>query len=123
MEHTSRELSQRLKDKRFRGEHTHYYCRETLMQDGVDYCHGYPKIPAYTFNELWGVLPDEIKGDYEIALTKDDVRTYVCYEECSHGEIVSSTETFAHESPTEAIGILLEWLIDKGHCDTNGGEA
>jgi hypothetical protein len=130
-EHTSRELSQRLKDKGFRGEHKSVWVSHPNVFGGkpfvitVNHYHDNPDkdlivlCPAWTFNELWGVLPEWIKETWSLILLKEhsDGKTVAGYE----SRVNLMQHSFRHESPTEAVGLLLEWLIDEGHCDTNGG--
>lgn len=114
-EHTSKELSQRLKDKGFGAEHKSNWEKwedfyeivgedETSMWDVA--------CPAYTFTELWAVVPNEISyGDLEIL--KCCGKTLVQY---SRGPATTRQE---HESPAEALGLLVEWLIDNGHLEVS----
>jgi hypothetical protein len=123
-EHISRELAQRLWDKGFRAGHGRIWVLSTNHTRGDDW--GIIKneedrklkcfdahIPAYTFTELWGVLPDELRLDGNemniLVMGKDKADTCLYYR----GAAGHSGQ--AHESPAEAAGLLVEWLIDNGY--------
>lgn len=123
-EHISLELSKRLHDKGFRGKYEWVYGHDLGGLCILAKCdkHEYTnEIPAYTFIELWRVLPQWIpnpkhgKGQYDLEMGKNHngTKTCVCYETYEGGILTKSEHH--HESPTEAIGLLLEWLIDNGH--------
>jgi hypothetical protein len=116
MEHTSLELSKRLHEKGFRGEHKQVWFEgKTQWHMGIKSAWRDPRyksIPAYTFTELWGVLPKWVKLH---KFRHSSVARFL-YGGVGHN--------FEHESPAEAIGLLLEWLIGEGHyqCDTREGD-
>jgi hypothetical protein len=116
-EHTSYELSKRLHDKGFKGKYEkvwtkhsdwtrsqhHFLC--DVMQNVTDK----EVFPAYTFTELWGAMPEYIVDDMcklYLEATKDAGVTYIEYV---YGD------GFNHESPAEAAGMMVEWLIDNGY--------
>ena len=120
--HTSQELSQRLHDKGFRGEHE----QEHMLLSSGKYMLVIAKdewpdtIPAYTFTELWGVLPqvlDKPLCTYYLTLHKVHQGTIALYE---HPTIGHLWKREPHESPAEAVGLLLEWLIDNNHVEVKG---
>lgn len=124
-EHTSQALSQRLLDKGFRAEHTHYY---VIMNDGgLNPTAAMPWVEAqnysdckwlyaYTFTELWGVVPErwfKKSGDMYYWQMKTDQHQRCCIEvRHSQGAL---KEVFKSKSPAEALGLLVEWLIDNGY--------
>jgi len=111
-EYTSQELSQRLWDAGFRAEHTQewhldgrpdhkdewYLCEKGRWWDE-------DAIRTYTFNELWSIVPKGTSFD-----KNNNGESSVCWM----GQ-PSCPEFSAHESPAEALGLLVEWLIDNGH--------
>lgn len=81
-EYTSLELSKRLHDKGFRGEHDcewveHYDHKKGIIWDlfGIDETDTVNvKIPAYTFTALWGVLNEENRENFvTIMLDMEDI--------------------------------------------------
>jgi hypothetical protein len=144
MEHTSLELSKRLYDKGFRGEHVSNWegwekftevvvVHEDTVSNWTAIC------PAYTFTELWGVLPYEIEVDtLGNDLYSDDYGEFykmLCpLWEHPYGYMGKTRAAYAaqgmepnivgfsHESPAEAAGLLLEWLIDEGHMKCEHGK-
>ena len=116
-EHTSLELSKRLHDKGFRGEHKYGWITKHYKEghgEIVEAENFLITFPAYTFTELWGVLLREIviktKG-YEYRRTLDVYKYSDTGMELKYHQAVK----VVHESPTEAVGLLLEWLIDEGY--------
>jgi hypothetical protein len=114
-EHISKELAQRLWDKGFRG--THYCLWMESCVDGKPFV-GDPEnsvahkrlFPAYTFTELTNIIPLGI-GNKQWWWAKYDVmpKRFVT----GYGNINGSQ--WSHESPAEAAGLLVEWLIDNGY--------
>lgn len=79
-------------------------------------------VPAPTFEELWAVMPHriEIGGHQCVPIQgKTSNTTFVAYSiEGSLGDTMS--EIFEHESPTEALGLLVIWLAENGHMKGDG---
>jgi hypothetical protein len=94
-EHTSKDLSKRLFEKGFRGEHTSYWHftgwqkKWNLIINHEDGS-GYGDIPAYTFTEIW--KPLTMPERYELIK-----HIQACFERDDLAEIAG------------------EWLIDNGH--------
>jgi hypothetical protein len=120
-EHTSKDLSKRLANKGFRGEH-----KNVWVIDGDQYSsHGIGEIadegntigcetiPAYTFTEIWGALPYQLV-DADPGMPGIDRLELYKYPDVTVGKygILASV---AQPNPAEAAGLLLEWLIDNGH--------
>ena len=123
-EHTSQELSQRLHDKGFGGEHEYVWGRCFGLYDAAQYLTlndkkaiaGYDYrevIPAYTFTEIWGVLPERI-DTYILASKKSKGEMFIGY---LNPIMRSWKHWFCTESPAEAVGLLVEWLIDNNHVE------
>jgi hypothetical protein len=135
-EHTSLELSKRLHEKGFRGEHESAWkeADSQCWEDPSEYIPiitrnlfpdwGMNYIPAYTFTELWAVVPYMLHIDgqgYELLIAKDISLSDGPLSEAIYRLNGEEQElvNVAHESPTEALGLLVEWLIDEGRiqCD------
>jgi hypothetical protein len=122
-EHISYELAKRLHDKGFRGEHENVWAKNyqpinlVLPKKDAIYKPFTSLFPAYTFTELWGVLPRYIgaKKRYrpELELNKRGSNTVISYPD-SHAE---TYDVFEHEFPAECAGLMLEWLIDNGYVE------
>jgi hypothetical protein len=129
-EHTSLELSRRLHEKGFRAEHdkvwVHHWSKDSMQWSLCDIDEDdkvNEQIPAYTFTELWGVFPLKIYTDdtpfyliIDRAVRKLPVMS-VGYKDINYEHYGS--DVFNHESPTEALGLLVEWLIDEGHIEVS----
>jgi hypothetical protein len=79
-------------------------------------------IPAYTFEEIWGVLPDNIKDDDGemgvralIRNGKLNIIGYIYPD--SDMEWIHWIATA--ESPAEAAAMLLVWLIENKHYEVS----
>jgi len=128
-EHTSRELSQRLYDKGFRAEHEYkwfaggnesevnWHNAIILSKQEAYREPGFKKraIPAYTFPELWGIVPHIIEVNHKM-------KSLVIQKHISGEMRIGYTAPckqpsmlMCSHSPAEAIGLLVEWLIDNGH--------
>jgi hypothetical protein len=132
-EHTSLELSKRLHEKGFRREHKRIWLQVGVFPDKfrlykgnqLDYTDG--DYPAYTFTELWGRVPDYIfqqyamcQGHYDLRVSKTpEGLTRASYYDCGE-RMTLEPDDFEHESPAEALGLLVEWLIDNGHMEVEG---
>jgi hypothetical protein len=133
-EYTSQGLSKRLKDKGFRGEHKRVLEYRNDFDSGETGWHLtwrwdasilHESVPCFSFTEIWGMLPARVEdSDGDVFwLYMDKTRrgkTEAFY--CNINDYEFSLDKAVHESPAEAIGLLLEWLIDNGLCDNNGGE-
>jgi hypothetical protein len=120
IEHTSRELSQRLHEKGFRAEHAWSWMISCI--DGKPFCGdnensiAHKRIcPAYTFSELWGRVPKSITVNEHWRPL--DIYPTDKGEICFRYYQITPFNKFKHESPAEAIGLLLEWLLDNGHYE------
>jgi len=129
-EHTSYDLSKRLHEVGFRGEHTHVWVHHWnyKTEDMIWTLHPIDEddkvndqIPCYTFTELWSVLPAKV-NDHWLEIHKG-----------IHGE--NDLDYFDNDdnprtnnpmvaSIAECAGLMLEWLITEGHvqCDKKGVE-
>ncbi|MHC4616469.1 MAG: hypothetical protein ACYTEQ_01815 [Planctomycetota bacterium] len=102
MEHTSLELSKRLHEKGFRGEH---FCSWMIScVDKQPFCGdnensvAHERIcPTYTFTEIWPTLTTE-------------------------QQLAVSSWIHEAETPVEAIGQYKEHLIDNGHVEVDSGQ-
>lgn len=79
-------------------------------------------IPAPTFEELWAVMPDAIKLEGDDNLYQVELEAYKDVDgSTTIGYIIDGSmqghmeESFDHESPTEALGLLAIWLAENGH--------
>lgn len=135
-EHTSKDLSQRLYDRGFRAEHGHEYRIFTKQlptsslpdhvlrevdDDNDEHGSYYESIPAYTFTELWAVVPvliDINEDTFYLTLSKGIKWNNAMYARWFTPEMEALTEQIA-ESPAEALGLLVEWLIDNGHIEVS----
>ena len=122
-EHTSKELSQRLYDKGYRGEHTHLWADHSEFGEGwilvpCGETDGMPFIPAWTFSEILRELPSHI-DKFDLFTRKGDNGLCIVFYAWM-GNLNEVLFIESHASPAEAIGLLLEWLIDEGHY--KGGE-
>jgi hypothetical protein len=114
MQVTSLELSKRLKEREYEGEHDYrwifvfskdwelFYKRdvnETAWESG---------IPAYQFHEIWAALPVEA-GKYHKILEPHRIAYY------GDDRVGTLKGIIVDKSPTEAAGKMLEWCIDNGY--------
>lgn len=150
-EFTSYELSKRLHELGFKGEHGYVWDRnkelwrieqsddkhnilaKLVNGDGCwlicsdPNCkeHDGSAIPAYTFTELWAVLPEGINvnhSSYHIHLTKGalDLDGKVCV---SYTQFDLQKEEFKYayscdaSSRAEAAGLMVEWLIKEKYLE------
>jgi hypothetical protein len=122
-EYTSLELSKRLYKKGFRAKSKHVWAYGRIIpKHYATTNHFKVDADALTFTELWSVVPHKIiNGKYHIEILKvyDGKTTTIGY---INNEGKNFMMNFFHESPAEAIGLLVEWLIDEGHlqCDLKG---
>ena len=79
-------------------------------------------FPAPTFTELWAVMPDAIKLEGDDNLYQVELEAYKDVDgSTTIGYIIDGSmqghmeESFDHESPVEAAGMLLIWLAENGH--------
>lgn len=90
-------------------------------------CDGIQTIPAYTFTELWGELPIFLEEKLPSGKIK---QCGVCMDKSFKGDAIISyshmaerigaSPDFRHESPAEAAGQLMLWLIENGYYDKEG---
>jgi len=127
-EHTSQGLSERLRDKGFRGEHEIVWIKtdgEWIRCNAVLASMFRGAIPAYTFSELWAVMPSIIPteyGDIELDMYKEGNSGPTI---CVYWDVIEHTQesTFIrHESPAEAIGEMLIWLIENNYYEVNNAK-
>lgn len=116
MEHTSRELSQQLHDAGFRGEHKKVWGDRTSLYSKFDY----DGTPAYTFTEIWGVLPATHPEQFAFKFL---MHPFPDLSEAGYlqPEPWTIIKSWRGKSPAEAAGLLLLWLIQEGHVEVNGG--
>jgi len=139
MEHTSKELSERLWNKGFRAEHGHEYRIFTKQlptsslpdhvlrevdDDNDEHGSYYESIPAYTFSELWAVVPYMLhinNQSYELLMAKDISLSNGPLNEAMYRRTGGESElvNIGHKSPAEALGLMVEWLIDNGHMEAS----
>lgn len=84
-------------------------------------------FPAYTLDELWGVMPDHIHyknidNGYTTRNFFDIIKTTkgllrMGYFSPHSGELIGKQE---HDNPTEAAGLMAIWLIDNGYMEVGG---
>ncbi len=131
-EYTSIELSQRLAELGFKGEHEWWWVIDASPVNAVIrdiYVQAnniQAECPAFTFTEIWAVLPTELQDDYGLMLYKvADGTTWANYEySYGDGYRVLENSHFSHKSPVEAAGLLLEWAIINKHVvceEVDGG--
>jgi hypothetical protein len=130
MKTTSLDLSKRLHEKGFKAEHEyvwieHYEGGKTIwsvfMTDPLDIVN--KSIPAFQFHELFEVVPEDIEHEdgrwsglnMGKSMTGNFVATYL------HPSTFVKNQAYGKASPVEALGLLVEWLIDNGHLEVNGG--
>jgi len=78
------------------------------------------EYPAYTLDELWAMLPDVINDEYYKNLTN----YCCCYEndpDDYDADIEELHRVVINHNPTEAAGLMLEWLLDNKY-KINGGD-
>lgn len=69
--------------------------------------------PAYTFEEIWAMLPNKIDDFNKTLMGIHDELQRCGYLECLDGEWLDDTKDII--CATEAVGLLLEWAINEGH--------
>lgn len=143
MERTSYETSKALEEAGFKGEHTHVYgkqkksdkqwgkLRSLIIEHSgkrIDpckelwNCNGIVTLPAYTFTELWRELPaiimvNKLGWTLEISKSIENAKDmWMWYGNAAYGKVISPE--FSHESPAEAAGQLMLWLIKEGEETT-----
>lgn len=151
-EHTSQGLSQRLHDKGFRAEFNYIYDSEGVLwqifakDDKHNACAKRLDIqssfwlvctdpeckehddytPAYTFTELWGIVPEGFPYKGQEA-TLDIWKGDGCDGQIEGGMCLKyrlwDTPIMAsfhqHESPAEALGLLVLWLIENNYLEVS----
>ena len=132
MEHTSYELSKRLHDKGFRAQHKHkhaipkgtHHKPAVIRIEQTSWMEYYKSfdldIPAYTFTDLWNVLPDTLIHDEEFVFlccqkVHENTGLMSCASYLKLDGIHNGQPSFRKTSPAEAVGLLVEWLLDNGH--------
>jgi len=122
-EYTSLELSKRLYEKGFRGEHKKVWIKTDGEWIKVDSEIGYGMfkgaIPAYTFTEIWLALPKEIEHEGKLLYIRITCGRKGMFIEYSTPDPLGGEVYFSHASPAEVVGLLLEWCIDNGHVEVS----
>lgn len=131
-EHTSYELSKSLHELGFKGEHKNVYVTNSVWKrdqeiktlESIRHLPYYEVLfPAYTFSELWAVLPLLLENYFMLGMGKEwDTKTNIQYidREGDCHTTLGGAE-FSHESPAEAAGLMVAWLIENGYLGESNG--